>query len=617
MLSKLYERALALHQAGNLEAAEKLYRQILEMAPDSPAPLHMLGLVAYARGAFEQAADLIEQAREKEPENPQFAMSLGTVLNAWGKNRDALAAFDAAEAEMPDSPDLYNNKGITLRALSRLEDARDALEHALELDPDHPYARLNLGFVQEDMGDPQAAETSFRELASRFPDDGEARLALGTFLRRQKHVREALEHLDIAARQMPFEDRAHVARGIALEMQGRDSEALTAYDAALSCNPNNPDAHTNRGNVLSRREDTEAAIQAYNTALSIEKNHLSALENMGRLYQKRGQTWHALETYRKALQIKPDLPEVQANLGLAVLDADEDPQEAVGLFFNALQLDPSLHELHHHIARALYKMHRLGRLERARGIAENWARQYPDNPIARHMMGALSGEQKGDITEVEFKTDGPSRPLELYEEIATRFDILAENYEAHMENLDNKGPAMIRDLLAEAPLPQDAAILDAGCGTGLLGEALRPLAKRLEGVDLSASMLAIAEKRNLYDALHHRELITFLQENETLWDLMAAGDVVCYIGALESFYPLAARRLNPGGTLIFTAERHPDPQKWELRPSGRYAHGEAYLKRLAEAAGFQTEAVEKTPLRLEYGKPLEGVALRLKKQSSS
>lgn len=44
-------------------------------------------------------------------------------------------------------------------------------------------------------------------------------------------------------------------------------------------------------------------------------------------------------------------------------------------------------------------------------------------------------------------------------------------------------------------------ILDAGCGTGLCADVLRPYAKSLVGVDLSPQMLALAAKQQIYDQL--------------------------------------------------------------------------------------------------------------------
>ena len=59
------------------------------------------------------------------------------------------------------------------------------------------------------------------------------------------------------------------------------------------------------------------------------------------------------------------------------------------------------------------------------------------------------------------------------------------------------------------PLPVGLA-LDLGCGTGLVGERLRKMVRRLEGVDLSEAMLAEARRKQIYDRLHKGDLTQFL-----------------------------------------------------------------------------------------------------------
>jgi predicted TPR repeat methyltransferase len=52
-------------------------------------------------------------------------------------------------------------------------------------------------------------------------------------------------------------------------------------------------------------------------------------------------------------------------------------------------------------------------------------------------------------------------------------------------------------------------VLDLGCGTGLSGQALRPLARRLTGVDLSPAMIDARRTRTVYDVLTVAEITAF------------------------------------------------------------------------------------------------------------
>src|SRR5690606_36795419 len=70
--------------------------------------------------------------------------------------------------------------------------------------------------------------------------------------------------------------------------------------------------------------------------------------------------------------------------------------------------------------------------------------------------------------------------------------------------------------------------IDAGCGTGLLGERLRRHVSFLEGVDLSVGMLAEARRKGIYDRTAQAELVAYLTAGAEPADRIAAADVLCY-----------------------------------------------------------------------------------------
>ena len=64
------EQAVRSHQAGDLEAAERLYQAVLAVQPNHPDVLHLLGLVALQSGRLEQAVPWIQRAIAVRPDNP-------------------------------------------------------------------------------------------------------------------------------------------------------------------------------------------------------------------------------------------------------------------------------------------------------------------------------------------------------------------------------------------------------------------------------------------------------------------------------------------------------------------------------------------------------------------
>ena len=153
-------------------------------------------------------------------------------------------------------------------------------------------------------------------------------------------------------------------------------------------------------------------------------------------------------------------------------------------------------------------------------------------------------------------------------------------------------------------------ILDAGCGTGLCGEHVKPFARRLVGVDLSLEMLKRAGVRKLYDDLILGELTAFVGAAPAAWDLVVSADTLVYFGDLAPVMAAALRGLRPGGHLVFTVERASEaeaPQGFRINPHGRYSHTEAYVRRVLSASRLEPRRLTHVHLRLELKKPVEGL----------
>jgi SAM-dependent methyltransferase len=93
------------------------------------------------------------------------------------------------------------------------------------------------------------------------------------------------------------------------------------------------------------------------------------------------------------------------------------------------------------------------------------------------------------------------------DEVAALYDGWADSYEADMARAGYRHPAIATALLARH-LPRGAApVLDAGAGTGLIGEWLGILGyPEVEALDISDGMLAVAARKGCYTVLHRLAL---------------------------------------------------------------------------------------------------------------
>ena len=76
----------------------------------------------------------------------------------------------------------------------------------------------------------------------------------------------------------------------------------------------------------------------------------------------------------------------------------------------------------------------------------------------------------------------------------------ARSYNLDVDAAEYSGPAIAAQLLQQQSRAKDMRILDAGCGTGLVGSELQTLGyRRIDGFDLSPEMAELARATGAYD----------------------------------------------------------------------------------------------------------------------
>lgn len=134
----------------------------------------------------------------------------------------------------------------------------------------------------------------------------------------------------------------------------------------------------------------------------------------------------------------------------------------------------------------------------------------------------------------------------------------ASSYDAHLATMDYLSPkAAVDAIVANIKEGSDLKILDAGCGTGLVGSALANNSAvsgrfKLDGIDISSGMLDEARKKGIYQSLDVGDLSQRLQFADGSYDVVACVGTLTmgHVGpeALEEFVRVAAK----GGLVVGT-----------------------------------------------------------------
>jgi SAM-dependent methyltransferase len=137
--------------------------------------------------------------------------------------------------------------------------------------------------------------------------------------------------------------------------------------------------------------------------------------------------------------------------------------------------------------------------------------------------------------------------------------------------------------------------LDAGCGTGLVGEWLAPRVTGLHGIDLSPDMLIRARAKDIYDSLAEGDITGELEKPERrgAYHLVVCNWCLLYIPDLSGFFGAAAGALMPHGRLALTV--YPcldDADVMRKEAKTEFTHSRRYLRALADENGLREERME-------------------------
>jgi predicted TPR repeat methyltransferase len=139
------------------------------------------------------------------------------------------------------------------------------------------------------------------------------------------------------------------------------------------------------------------------------------------------------------------------------------------------------------------------------------------------------------------------------ESVTSYYDGWAQRYDAELSEWDYQSPAQAARLLARyAPL--GSAVLDAGCGTGLSGEALAAADfQDIVGIDISPASLKLSAARGVYSKLQQVDLHSLpLPFEANAFDALVCVGVLTYVQEVSATLKDFCRLVRPSGYIVFT-----------------------------------------------------------------
>ena len=330
------------HQAGHLDLAARVYRQVLQSEPQNADAHHLLGLVSLAQGqptpAIEyflsaiscnplpsefhhhlgaaywaarqkqQAIDCFRKALSIEPNTAETHNDLGNALREVRQLAEAEQCFREAVRLDPQMAEPHNNLGTMLQEQGRLADALECFQRAFGLLPRSPEISFNLGNCYQALDRAPEAEAAYQRALEIKPDFVVARYALGNLWYAENRRDEAIACYRECLRQQPEFAEAHNALGLALQSSHLVAEAKACYQRALTIEPANGPARYNLATALLAEGDYAGAEQQVDHALEVWPQGAEAHFFRGTLLIAKGQLpagWHEFE-YRAKCKLGTD-----------------------------------------------------------------------------------------------------------------------------------------------------------------------------------------------------------------------------------------------------------------------------------------------------------------------
>lgn len=573
----LFAKAAQLFDAGSLDDAEGILRQLDNVSPDNPHILNLLGLVAQTKGLHQEACSYFAAAIRMDKNKPEYYYNLAFSQQKCQEYHDALRNYQKVITLAPQIKEAYNEIACIYDILEQKNEAVFWWHKVLQLAPDYAIAAINLAKSQNNY-------EQLLHLSTQYPNEPLVWFDLAQIEYQQNHPHEAANYIKSALSLQADDAENNYLAGLIYEKLEDRQKAFDYLTQAENLNDKHYNAKLKLADLYSLQGNFNEAETRYKRLIELDKNQFAVHNNYAEMLYRQKRTSEALEEYRAAVLINPKSAETLNNLG-AILRNTKDYNEALGLFFSALTYSPDIEAISINIAETIVLLAREDKSQ-ALKIAENWLNNYPDNIYAQKILHALKGEEIANNN--------------LYTE--RLFDAFADNYELVMQNLDYSAPLAFE----QSKGIMSGRIADLGCGSGLAGQAVKSVQNQIIGVDISDKMLILARQKGVYDELVKSDIIEFLQKRHD-FDWIMAADVLGYIGDLAEFI-----RLSAGKKLIFTIESNPQITSYQIQPNGRYQHNPEYINQLLTANGYKDISTTPLILRNEAGNPVDGLVFIVK-----
>ena len=398
-------------KTGQLDAAERDFKQRLALVPKEAHAILGLARVAQQRGQTDAARKLVEQLVQDAPQlstgHNLYAEILSAAGDTEGARKQRWLGRETERFREPDDPWLdglnawcYDFTRLCVLAViegqtERGDKGKSLIERALKLEPGNPIGYELLGKFQRKAGEMEKARATFEEglrVAKDHKPSPMYYVNLSEVYRQLKQPGEALQIVERGLAENQDQLELYDALGVALADLNRQEEAVTAFREALTHSPNDSNSNYNLGMSLLVLGRQDEAHEAFKRSLILQPTFMKALSLLGRWELEAGRLDAAGDYLKPLYESHPELPEARQMLARWHLLSGQLAEKTNDLnateehYRAAAALDPGRAELQVTLG-VFYLVH--GRVNDALAPLEAFHKLQPNDPQSSLFLGQV------------------------------------------------------------------------------------------------------------------------------------------------------------------------------------------------------------------------------------
>ena len=386
-IEQALQRGIAAHKEGNLQVAERVYREILQSQPEHPDANHNLGVLVISINKAHAALPFFKTALKANPKVDRFWLS---YIDALIKDKQISYAQTIIEKAKSRGMILKNIDAIEEQLIPASEVSSSALARKKKKGKKEKLKGINpspgqLACLLEHYKSGRFADAEELSvlITQKFSEHPLGWKVLGAVLKQTGRLIESLTAMQKSAELAPRDAEAHSNLGVTLQELGRLAEAEASYTQAIALKPDYAEAYNNLGNTLREQGRLGEAEASHMQAIGLKPDYVDAYYNLGITLKVLRRLDEAVANFTRAIALKPRFAEAHHNLGASLLESGK-LEDAEASFKQAITLKFDYAEAHNNLGIALKEM---GRLDEAETSYTQAIALKPDYTEAHNNLG--------------------------------------------------------------------------------------------------------------------------------------------------------------------------------------------------------------------------------------